>query len=97
MTCKDCVHEKVCVIIAFPEAFENTKWEKEPCDHFQNKADFVEVVRCKDCKHWEKYENTAGAGKCKKREFSFEYSNEHTFNPITMPDFYCSYGERRDT
>ena len=49
MTCKDCVHEKVCVIIAFPEAFENTKWEKEPCDHFKNKADFVEEARCKDC------------------------------------------------
>lgn len=58
-------------------------------------ADVVPVVRCKDCKHWKKYENTTGAGYCKKREFSFEYGNEHTFNPITMPDFYCSHGERR--
>jgi hypothetical protein len=31
------------VIIAFPEAFENTKWEKEPCDHFKNKADYAEM------------------------------------------------------
>lgn len=43
MNCKDCIHEKICVITAFPEAFENTKWEKEPCDHFKNKADYVEV------------------------------------------------------
>lgn len=61
----------------------------------QPTADVVSVVRCKDCKHWKKYENTAGTGYCKKREFSFEYGNEHTFKPITMPDFYCGYGERR--
>lgn len=33
-TCKDCIHERVCVIKAFPDAFENTNWDKEPCDHF---------------------------------------------------------------
>lgn len=34
-TCKECIHEKLCVIKAFPDAFENTQWEKEPCDHFK--------------------------------------------------------------
>ena len=34
--CNDCIHRKVCVILAFPEAFENTEWEKEPCDHFKD-------------------------------------------------------------
>lgn len=38
--CKECIHERVCVIKAFPEAFENTGWDKEPCDHFKRKADF---------------------------------------------------------
>lgn len=33
--CEDCLHEKVCVIKAFPDAFENTEWVKEPCDHFK--------------------------------------------------------------
>lgn len=56
-TCKDCIHEKVCVITAFPEAFENTKWEKEPCDHFKDKADFVEV------KH-SRWENISGFDVC---------------------------------
>lgn len=73
---------------------DNAKWAKEILCRTPT-ADVVPVVMCKDCKYWKKYENTAGAGCCKKREFSFEYGNEHTFNPITMPDFYCSYGERR--
>lgn len=37
--CKDCIHEKLCVIKAFPDAFENTQWDKEPCDHFLSTAD----------------------------------------------------------
>lgn len=40
-TCKDCIHEKLCVIKAFPDAFENTQWDKEPCDHFLSTADVV--------------------------------------------------------
>ena len=26
--CEDCIHEKICVIKAFPDAFENTAWDK---------------------------------------------------------------------
>lgn len=52
MTCNDCIYENVCVIIAFPEAFENTKWEKEHCDHFKNKADFVEIKNMKWKRHY---------------------------------------------
>ncbi len=37
-TCNDCIHEKICVIKAYPDAFENTQWEKEPCDHFKDKS-----------------------------------------------------------
>jgi hypothetical protein len=40
-TCKECIHEKLCVIKAFPDAFENTQWDKEPCDHFKPIADVV--------------------------------------------------------
>ena len=83
MTCKDCIHERLCVIKAFPDMFENTKWDKEPCDHFKNEADFVEVVRCKDCEHssylysCERYMCKKGHGATKKE------------------DDYCPYGERR--
>ncbi len=104
MTCEDCVHHDLCfdngtLFTNFTTTGRKAENVETNCPfkNFKNKADFVEVVRCKDCKHWKKYENTAGAGNCKKREFSFEYGNEHTFNPITMPDFNCSYGERSDT
>lgn len=47
-TCKDCIHDKLCVIKAFPDAFENTEWSKKPCDHFKPTADVApktEVAR----------------------------------------------------
>ena len=43
MTCKECVHDRVCVIQTFPEAFENTQWEKSPCDHFAKASGWISV------------------------------------------------------
>ena len=42
--CEECIHERVCVIKAFPEAFENTEWEIKPCDHLMT----AEVVPKKE-------------------------------------------------
>lgn len=50
MTCIDCIHENLCVTKAFPSAFENTHWEKEPCDHFKDKSLFIEMP-CKFGQH----------------------------------------------
>ena len=41
-TCKDCIHNELCNIHGYIDADE--------CAVFKNEADFVEVVRCKDCK-----------------------------------------------
>ena len=43
MTCENCVHDKVCVIKAFPGAFENTQWEKDPCDHYAEASGWISV------------------------------------------------------
>ena len=43
MNCNKCIHEKICVIKAFPDMFENTQWYDEPCDHFKSKSDFEDV------------------------------------------------------
>lgn len=48
-------------------------------------ADVVEVVRCKDCKHYENH---------KKKVFENCVRNDR-FIPMSPYDF-CSYGERRD-
>ena len=39
--CEECIHERLCVIKAFPDAFENTEWNKDPCDHLMPTADVV--------------------------------------------------------
>ena len=46
MTCKDCIHYKVCQY----HIDEETEMSVNECDDFKNKADFVEVVRCGKCK-----------------------------------------------
>lgn len=33
--CKNCIHNKVCVINAFPGLFENTLWKEERCVYFR--------------------------------------------------------------
>ena len=45
-------------------------------------VDAVEVVRCKDCKHWT-------MGYCN----HFAY---YGYEPMTSEDDFCSYGERKD-
>lgn len=52
-------------------------------------ADVVEVVRCRDCKHWNKnyYQDI---------ETCFEHRNVDGTEQAMRPDDYCSYGEKRD-
>lgn len=45
MTCKDCVHYEVCQY----HIDEETDMTVTESGKFKNKADYVEVVRCKDC------------------------------------------------
>ena len=56
----------------------------------QPTADVIEVVRCKDCKHY-----SLAMLKC-----CFPLDDKHTFDeyvpPIWQPNDYCSYGERRE-
>lgn len=81
MTCKDCLHCKVCLC--------NDNYDHHAsslCDHFKNKADVVKVVRCKDCKH-NKYEQPNGFIHCHR-----DIKEGWIFRRTTD---YCSYGERK--
>ena len=75
MTCKDCIGYKYCN----PQPIRPRSVEKW-CKKFKNKADFVEVVRCKNCKE---YKDT---GVCTAFQGLSCVENPET-------DF-CSYGER---
>ena len=43
-SCKDCIHRELCNVHGYVDADE--------CGVYKNKADFVEVVRCSECKHF---------------------------------------------
>lgn len=79
-TLGECNHDEPCerLIFAFTVA--------EP-------VDAVEVVRCKDCKHYQY--NKAYGTICNHPELEFDVEcYAHWLN--TKPDDFCSYGERRD-
>ncbi len=85
-TCYDCFHNDVC---------ENRSCWIDPndsskhtiCHHFKNAADVVEVVRCKDCKHYKlqpKYKNS-----------ETKYCCRSAYVRVNADDF-CSYGKRKE-
>lgn len=87
MTCRDCFGFSDCL------DYESTPYYgldcacnnvEELCENFKNKADFVEVVRCKDCKY---YVSNYCTRDIKGRTNMF----------YMQPTDFCSYGERRDT
>ena len=99
MTCKACIHYDLCasieglvirVLLAGDKADER-------CMAFKSKADFVEVVRCKDCKYLKEYsdeykQNVEKAdGDC---YFKWMYSCDKQYAACKYNEF-CSYGERK--
>lgn len=89
MTCKDCVHDDVCEHWKNSVFGSDALYPKEnDCEHFKNKADYVEVVRCKDCKHYWSYKSIGGFYNCK-CTFDPEYDT-----PVHEMHF-CGYGERK--
>lgn len=80
-TCKDCIHYDICT-------FNLTGKENEKCLHFLDKADVVEVVRCKDCKHATFYA-------CKNNACYREIICEYRIG-TDDENFFCIYGERRE-
>ena len=54
-------------------------------------VDAVHVVRCKDCKHWKQIRDDRGL--CKHETFTMD---DDVIDPITEPDDFCSYGDRRE-
>lgn len=92
MTCKDCVHFEVC-------AYDNATTEySRLCAFVKPKADFVEVVRCKDCKHGRPIDKTKSPEKyykdgCVVCECEDVVGDEPM---IYLPNHFCSYGERKE-
>lgn len=75
--------------VAMNATYEEVFWtdsEKAAVRHFLAKlpkADAVEVVRCKDCKHY-LYDDFDGCYVCMQ------------LSKYVKTDFWCAYGERKD-
>lgn len=85
-TCKDCVHYDICLDDGDDAAKQNAEHAEEECDFFKNKADVVEVVRCRDCKYVH-FNTSSETYHCRRRGYYSEKVNE---------DDYCSYGKRKE-
>lgn len=91
MTCKDCIHRCICneheiLMLTVDNLYELMYQEgvDKSCEHFRNKADFVEVVKCRDCKYYE-------IGK----SYTPYCNNVMNLFEEMKPTDFCSYGERR--
>lgn len=93
-TCKDCLHYEACGSI-LKKSFPNiTKEEmdsvsnKGSCPLFKSTADVVEVVRCKDCKH---YFDGCCYITARSPLFKYDVNIHHR-----KGNDFCSYGERKE-
>ena len=97
MTCEDCFHNKACntvfEVLRF-KGFGDVRSIDQICPDFADKSRFVEVVRCKDCKH------------CSKYAFGISYTQTLAcvdvdengvvkFAVATTPDHFCAKRERK--
>jgi hypothetical protein len=84
-TCGDCIHADICKQV-------NGGWFSREniayCKGFVDKSNFVEVCRCKDCKHFYHSISSDRDGRC------VQFGTYDTDPSVYLTDF-CSYGERR--
>ena len=87
MTCKDCIHERVCfALIKSGLPYDDLLPAEAFCMAFKNKVAVVEVIRCKDCEHhhWEQ-EPCHG----KTQHFC------SVLKAQVFADFFCYHGTKR--
>ena len=79
VTCKDCLHYEICQY----HITEETNMTVNECSHkFINKADVVEVVRCKNCEKYNTKDCAKGFGWCEFRDIG------------VMENHYCSFAKK---
>lgn len=84
-SCKDCIQYGECEY-ADNIQYEDVEQLKNDCPGFKNKADFVEVVRCKDCIH----KVVTDDGEFDPYDIVCDF---HSSDGFDENDF-CSYGEK---
>lgn len=90
--CGSCVHLEACAawISHGSTLYRDFTYSVADCPYYQNAADVVEVVRCKDCKHYDKH----GYKICALHSEQPDQFGAGV-NIYMESDDFCSYGERR--
>ena len=83
--CDKCSHGSVC---AYRHQYDD---HIVTCSHWKPADDVVEVVRCKDCKHW-RHETDGMIDHYECAVFCGCYGKGY----LTGADDFCSYGERKE-
>ena len=97
MTCRDCIHFADCLVIGKTRYYGKDAAcnnVEELCKYFKNKDNFVEVVRCKDCKHAKLDLMEKGLVVC--RRPVLKNGQLLPFNWETKSNDFCSYGKRKE-
>ena len=92
MTCKDCLYFKRCVVLGVELDIKHNKEADKNCRHFENKADYIKVVRCEKCK----YGDVSIFSKTKDGQETIACYCKLK-NRVTDVDSYCPSGKRKLT
>ena len=89
-SCKECIHAEFCFLTYKKGSIAN-------CE-FKDRSNFVEVVRCKDCKH---RENVEACPMCYELFRAWDVGDNCSGGEWELTDHtqdygFCSYGERRE-
>lgn len=88
MTCKDCIYSPLCKVYADFGVTDVPYDKNDTCEMFKSKSDFVEVVRCVECK----YVDTVTCPITGTKIFCCDYD----VRPFKAePTHFCGYGERK--
>lgn len=105
-TCKDCLHYEVCKLKHRKYFAEETDVECL-CNQFKAKSDYVEVVRCENCKHscelaphseispYYRHCNLWRGEETK--NVWHKYKKYYADYSIVEPNHFCIYGERKES
>lgn len=98
--CKECYHTEVCSKHNRMVQIDEHTWEEYEqlddvekfCEHYKHTKNIVEVVRCKDCKHYRNKENSLvyDDDTC-----DILYYIDGTHRTACEQDF-CSYGKLKE-
>ena len=98
--CNNCIHHDLCIdnlVRQFPTYKNRNIVNGDDCEHYKSTTDFVEVVRCKDCKQFMEYSDAykraveRADGDC---FIKHTHSYDNQFIACRYNDF-CSYGKRK--